>query len=443
MQSFELLTTVFIQVYISHFSASTRLLAATTLRNVLGMRDLAQLLSDREAISHMMQASLDEATDPWGVEVERVEIKDVRLPVQLQRAMAAEAEADREARAKIIAAEGEIKASKALKEASLVMIDNPMALQVVKQYKRAVIMRFGRITKDSPAGPGIIWMIPCTDDIQLIDLRTQSFNLPPQEILTKDSVTVTVDAVVYFHIQKPLHCLLNIQNNKKDVFLPFELQKAMAAEAEGTRIAKAKVIESEGEIKAAENLKEASQMMMENPHIMLALTKDALTVAVDAVVYYKIEDPIWAIVNIADYKVATQYLAATTLRNALGTRKLSEILVDRPAVSYQVFGNMKNLTTNWGVKVVRFEVKDISLPLQLQKTMATEAESSRLANAKIIVAKAEIESTKNLQKATKLLMDNPYCMQLRYLQALQMIAGENTHTVVLPITPEMFKGLFK
>ncbi|XP_045764237.1 mechanosensory protein 2-like isoform X5 [Maniola jurtina] len=117
-------------IRVADYSASTRLLAATTLRNVLGMRDLAQLLSDREAISHMMQTNLDVATDPWGVEVERVEIKDVRLPVQLQRAMAAEAEADREARAKIIAAEGEIKASKALREASLVMIDNPTALQL-------------------------------------------------------------------------------------------------------------------------------------------------------------------------------------------------------------------------------------------------------------------------------------------------------------------------
>ncbi|CAH1644473.1 unnamed protein product [Spodoptera littoralis] len=201
--------------------------------------------------------------------------------------------------------------------AILIIILFPITLlicfRVVKQYKRAVIMRFGRIRKDSPAGPGIIWMIPCTDDIQMMDLRTQSFNLPPQEILTKDSVTVTVDAVVYFHIQKPLHCLLNIQNNQyatelitvatlrnilgqhslynlltrresisfkcrtdidkttsrwgvvierveiKDVFLPFELQKAMAAEAEGTRVAKAKIIESEGEIKAAENLKEASK----------------------------------------------------------------------------------------------------------------------------------------------------------------------------------------
>ncbi|KAK3912056.1 Mechanosensory protein 2 [Frankliniella fusca] len=109
---------------------STRLLAATTLRNVLGTRNLSEILSEREAISHNMQASLDEATDPWGVKVERVEIKDVRLPVQLQRAMAAEAEAAREARAKVIAAEGEMKASRALKEASDIISESPSALQL-------------------------------------------------------------------------------------------------------------------------------------------------------------------------------------------------------------------------------------------------------------------------------------------------------------------------
>ncbi|CAG7820600.1 unnamed protein product, partial [Allacma fusca] len=112
------------------YSHSTRLLAATTLRNVLGTKNLAEILSERESISHTMQTALDEATDPWGVKVERVEIKDVRLPVQLQRAMAAEAEAAREARAKVIAAEGEMKASRALKEASDVMIESPAALQL-------------------------------------------------------------------------------------------------------------------------------------------------------------------------------------------------------------------------------------------------------------------------------------------------------------------------
>ncbi|CAJ1065126.1 stomatin (EPB72)-like 3a isoform X2 [Xyrichtys novacula] len=115
---------------VSNAHSSTRLLAQTTLRNVLGTKNLAELLSDREGISVSMQESLDEATDPWGIKVERVEIKDVKLPHQLQRAMAAEAEASREARAKIIAAEGEMKASRALKEASLVIAESPSALQL-------------------------------------------------------------------------------------------------------------------------------------------------------------------------------------------------------------------------------------------------------------------------------------------------------------------------
>ncbi|XP_046960431.1 band 7 protein AGAP004871-like [Vanessa cardui] len=89
-----------------------------------------------------------------------------------------------------------------------------LCFRVVKQYKRAVILRFGRVRSVSPAGPGIIWIIPCTDAVVIIDLRTQSFNVLPQEILTKDLVTVTVDAVVYFHVLKPLNCLLNVQSHK-------------------------------------------------------------------------------------------------------------------------------------------------------------------------------------------------------------------------------------
>ncbi|KAG7471184.1 hypothetical protein MATL_G00121780 [Megalops atlanticus] len=115
---------------VSNANFSTRLLAQTTLRNVLGTKNLAELLSDREGISHSMQAALDEATDPWGIKVERVEIKDVKLPQQLQRAMAAEAEAMREARAKVIAAEGEMNASRALKEASMVIAESPSGLQL-------------------------------------------------------------------------------------------------------------------------------------------------------------------------------------------------------------------------------------------------------------------------------------------------------------------------
>jgi len=117
-------------INVENAHASTKLLTATTLRNIMGMKTLSEVLSDRESIAHTMQTTLDEATDPWGVKVERVEVKDVRLPVQMQRAMAAEAEAAREARAKVIAAEGEMKASRSLKEAADVMSESPAALQL-------------------------------------------------------------------------------------------------------------------------------------------------------------------------------------------------------------------------------------------------------------------------------------------------------------------------
>merc|ERR1711988_923573 len=115
---------------IEDYSHSTRLLAATTLRNVLGTKNLSEILSERDTISNVMKTLLDEATDPWGVRVERVEVKDVRLPVQLQRAMAAEAEASRDARAKVIAAEGEQNASRALREAAEIVSESPAAIQL-------------------------------------------------------------------------------------------------------------------------------------------------------------------------------------------------------------------------------------------------------------------------------------------------------------------------
>ena len=115
---------------VDDYSGSAKLLAATTLRNVLGTRNLGDILSERESIAQEMESCLDEATDPWGVQVERVEVKDVRVPENLQRAMAAEAEAARNARAKVIAAEGEHKSSRALRHAAEVIMDSPAALQV-------------------------------------------------------------------------------------------------------------------------------------------------------------------------------------------------------------------------------------------------------------------------------------------------------------------------
>ena len=115
---------------VDDYACSAKLLAATTLRNILGTKTLGDILAERESIAHDMQVSLDEGTEPWGVTIERVEVKDVRVPEQLQRAMAAEAEAAREARARVIAAEGEHKASRALRHAAEIIADSPAALQV-------------------------------------------------------------------------------------------------------------------------------------------------------------------------------------------------------------------------------------------------------------------------------------------------------------------------
>ena len=123
---------------VDDYTSSARLLSATTLRNVLGTKSLKEILSERENIARDMQDLLYEATEPWGVYVERVEVKDVRVPEQLQRAMAAEAEAAREARAKVIAAEGEHKASRALRHAAEIIMDNPAALQVIDSFEQVL-----------------------------------------------------------------------------------------------------------------------------------------------------------------------------------------------------------------------------------------------------------------------------------------------------------------
>ena len=119
---------------VEDYRHSTHLLAATTLRNVLGTKNLGDILSERESIAHELHELLYEATEPWGVQVERVEVKDVRVPENLQRAMAAEAEAARNARAKVIAAEGEHKSSRALRHAAEVIVDSPAALQVNRTF---------------------------------------------------------------------------------------------------------------------------------------------------------------------------------------------------------------------------------------------------------------------------------------------------------------------
>ncbi|XP_072941034.1 stomatin-4-like isoform X3 [Epargyreus clarus] len=232
-----------------------------------------------------------------------------------------------------------------------------LCFKVVKQYERAVIMRFGKVRNSSPLGPGIICIIPITDNVILFDLRTQSFNLGPQEILTKDSVTVTVDAVVYFHVSNPLNCLLNVEYHRR----------------------------------------------------------------------------------------ATELLAVSLLRNILGQYTLTELLAKRDSISIGVRKEIDKGTAEWGVGVERVEIKDVKLPFELQKAMAAEAEGTRIAKAKIIEAEGEIKAAENLLQASKVMVETPTTILLKYLQTLNFIAAQQKTSILFPFPMELpsHSGYFK
>merc|ERR1712203_795142 len=219
--------------------------------------------------------------------------------------------------------------------------------------ERAVIFRLGRVKKGGAVGPGLFFIIPCMDNIAVCDLRTVSFDVPPQEILTKDSVTV----------------------------------------------------------------------------------------AVDAVVYYKIKNPLFAVCQVADYAKSTKLLASTTLRTLLGTRSLSEILSDREHIAREILEHLDSATDPWGIQVERVEVKDVRLPQQLQRAMAAEAEASREARAKVIAAEGEQKASKALKEASDIISESPAALQLRYLQTLATISSEKNSTIIFPLPMEMISKL--
>jgi len=225
-------------------------------------------------------------------------------------------------------------------------------IRIVQEYERAVIFRLGRVRKNGTVGPGLFFIVPCMDQIRVIDLRTVSFDVPPQEILTKDSVTV----------------------------------------------------------------------------------------AVDAVVYYKINSPMAATCNVEDFSKSTKLLASTTLRTILGTKSLSEILSDREVISQDILFNIDRATDPWGVKVERVEVKDVRLPHSLQRAMAAEAEAAREARAKVIAAEGEMKASKALKEASDVISDSPSALQLRYLQTLTHISSEKNSTIIFPLPIDMMNN---
>ncbi|GAB0198542.1 stomatin [Grus japonensis] len=203
-------------------------------------------------------------------------------------------------------------------------------------------------------GPtSLFFVLPCTDSFIKVDMRTISFDIPPQEILTKDSVTVNVDGVVY----------------------------------------------------------------------------------------YRVQNATLAVANITNADSATRLLAQTTLRNVLGTKNLSQILSDREEIAHSMQATLDEATDDWGIKVERVEIKDVKLPVQMQRAMAAEAEAAREARAKVIAAEGEMNASRALKEASMVITESPAALQLRYLQTLTTIAAEKNSTIVFPLPINMLQGL--
>nr|XP_045604467.1 band 7 protein AGAP004871-like isoform X2 [Procambarus clarkii] len=220
-----------------------------------------------------------------------------------------------------------------------------VCFKVVQEYERAVIFRLGRLLQGGSRGPGIFFILPCIESYSKVDLRTSVFDVPPQEVLTKDSVTVSVDAVVYYRVSNATVSVANVENAHH----------------------------------------------------------------------------------------STRLLAQTTLRNMLGTKNLHEILGDRESISCDMQGVLDDATENWGIKVERVEIKDVRLPVQLQRAMAAEAEAAREARAKVIAAEGEQKASRALKEAAEVISLAPAALQLRYLQTLNTISAEKNSTIIFPL----------
>ena len=250
----------------------------------------------------------------------------------------------------------------------LIILTFPISLcfcfRVLDEYQRAVIFRLGRIRSRSgkkseempgAVGPGMVFVIPCLDEVNVVDVRTSSMDINPQQVLSKDQVTLSVDAVVY----------------------------------------------------------------------------------------YRIFSPVRTVCKVANYRASTYLLASTTLRNVLATKTLSEILTEKKAIATDMLMMLDKATDPWGVKVERVEIKDCRLPNSLQRAMAAEAEAEREANAKIVAAEGEQKAATALKEASKIIAESPSALQLRYLQTLNKISAEQNSTIIFPVPMEMFPAAKK
>ncbi|MCK4764236.1 MAG: slipin family protein [Candidatus Aminicenantes bacterium] len=227
-------------------------------------------------------------------------------------------------------------------------------IKVLKEYERGVIFRLGRIL-GTPKGPGLIFVFYPIDKMVKVSLRTIVLDVPPQDVITKDNVSVKVNAVVY----------------------------------------------------------------------------------------YRVLDPKKAILEVQDYQYATSQLSQTTLRSVLGQCELDELLSEREKLNSKLQSIIDEHTDPWGVKVSMVEIKYVDLPQEMQRAMAKQAEAERERRAKIIHADGELQASGKLLQAAETMSKNPTTIQLRYMQTLIDISAENSSTVIFPLPIDLVSGLFK
>jgi len=231
-----------------------------------------------------------------------------------------------------------------------ILIVAPMAIKIVTEYERGVIFRLGRLV--GAKGPGLFLIIPFIDRMVKVDLRVVTMDVPSQEVITKDNVTVRVNAVVYF----------------------------------------------------------------------------------------RVVDPESSVVKVLDHIRATSQISQTTLRNVLGQSELDELLTQREKLNQMLQKIIDEHTDPWGVKVSTVEIKEVELAEEMKRSMAAQAEAERERRAKIIHAEGELQASEKLAQAAAIIGREPAAIQLRYLSTLTEIASEKNSTILFPIPIELFKA---
>jgi regulator of protease activity HflC (stomatin/prohibitin superfamily) len=227
------------------------------------------------------------------------------------------------------------------------------AIKILREYERGVVFRLGRLI--GAKGPGIIFIIPGIDKLLRISLRTVALEIPPQEVITRDNISIKVNAVVYF----------------------------------------------------------------------------------------RVVDPNKAVVQIENYLYATSQLAQTTLRSIIGQSQLDELLSERDKINIELQNILDKQTEPWGIKVSLVETKQVDLDKDMQRAIARQAEAERERRAKIIHAEGEAQAAEKLLAAANVMSAYPAAMQLRYLQTLSGISVENNSTVVVPLPIDLLAAFFR